>query len=148
MATDGLWLLILRKGQAFVPTMAQTEAGFYVGVDPVEVVDLSDWKGVEDALFRAVSRGNPIIPTPTRDAFPEPVLLKYAKVKSLSTFERSAETWQLSKREGAYLLAPYLPQEHGGAEQDPDRTEAVPADMPLAEIIHRLVERAIRSATV
>ena len=46
MLKDGLWMLVLRKGQAFIPTMAQTEAGFYVGIEPVEVVDLSDRKGV------------------------------------------------------------------------------------------------------
>jgi hypothetical protein len=136
-------MLVLRRGQAFIPTMARTEAGFYMGIEPVEVVEVSDWKGVEDALLRAVSRGNPTVPTPTRNTFPEPVLLKYAKVKSLSTFERSAESWKLSKREGAYLLAPYRPGKHGGSEEDPDRTEAIPAETPLVEVVHRLVKRAV-----
>ena len=42
MSEDGLWLLTIRKGQAFMPTMARTEAGFYIGIDPVEVIDASD----------------------------------------------------------------------------------------------------------
>ena len=59
MADKGLWLLFLRKGQAFIPTMARTEAGFYMGIEPVEVVDIQDQAGVEQALMRAVGRGNP-----------------------------------------------------------------------------------------
>lgn len=137
-------MLVLRKGKAFIPTMAQTEAGFYVGIEPVEVVDVSDRLGVEDAMLRAINRGNPVIPTPTRDSFPEPVLLKYANMKSLAAFERSSESWKLSKREGAYLLAPYRPGKNGGSEEDPDRTEAIPAEMPLIAIVHRLVERATK----
>ncbi len=140
---DGFWMLTIRKGQAFIPTMAQTEAGFYMGIDPVEVVDASDRKAVEDAMLRAIARGNPTVPTPTRDNFPEDVLLKYARVKSLSTFERVAQTWKFSKRQGAYLIAPYRPLKSGGAEEDPDRTEAIPAETALVEVVHRLVERAL-----
>jgi hypothetical protein len=47
MADRGLWLLFLRKGQAFIPTMARTDAGFYMGVEPVEVVDMRDQIGAE-----------------------------------------------------------------------------------------------------
>jgi hypothetical protein len=140
---DGFWMLTVRKSQAFIPTMAQTEAGFYMGIDPVEVVDAADRKAVEDAMLRAIGRGNPTIPTPTRDNFPEDVLLKYARVKSLSTFEKLAQTWKFSKRQGAYLIAPYRPLKSGGSEEDVDRTEAIPAETPLAEVVHRLVERAV-----
>ena len=142
MGKDGFWLLILRKGKAFVPTMAQTEAGFYIGIEPVEVIDATDRQGLEQALIRAVNRGNPVVPTPTRDKFPEDPLLKHAKVKSLSTFEKSAQSWKLSKREGAYLIAPYRPGKHGGSEEDVDRTEAIPEEEPLEYAVHRLVERA------
>jgi hypothetical protein len=145
MAKDGLWLLVLRKGQAFIPTMAKTEAGFYMGIEPVAVVDVSDRRGVEDALLCTVCRGNPIVPTPTRDTFPEDVVLKHAKVKSLSTFERSSETWQLAKHHDAYTLAPCRPGKHGGSEEDPDRTETIPAEMTLVAVVHRLVARAVDS---
>jgi hypothetical protein len=84
----GFWMLTIRKDQAFIPTIAQTEAGFYKEIDPVAVVDVSDRKAVEDAMLRAIARGNPTVPTPTRDNFPEDVPLKCARVKSLSTFEK------------------------------------------------------------
>jgi hypothetical protein len=139
---DGFWMLTIRKGQAFIPTMAQTEAGFYMGIDPVEVADVSDRKAVEDAMLRAIVRGNPTVPTPTRDTFPGDVLLKHAKVKSLSTFEKLAQTWKFSKREGAYLIAPYRPLKSGGSEEDPEKTEAIPTDEPIECAVRRLVERA------
>jgi len=139
---DGFWMLTIRKGQAFIPTMAQTEAGFYMGIDPVEVADVSDRKAVEDVMLRAIVRGNPTVPTLTRDTFPEDVLLKHAKVKSLSTFEKLAQTWKFSKREGAYLIAPYRPLKSGGSEEDPEKTEAIPTDEPIECAVRRLVERA------
>jgi hypothetical protein len=145
---DGFWMLTIRKGHAFIPTMAQTEAGFYMGIDPVEVVDASDRKAVVDAVLRAIARGNPRVPTPTRDNFPEDVLLKYANVKSLSTFEKLAQTWKFSKRQGAYLIAPYRPLKSGGSEEDPERTEAIPTEEPLETAVQRLVERATQDVGV
>lgn len=146
MVKDGLWVLILRKGQAFIPTMAQTEAGFYMGIEPVEVVDANDQNAIEDAIVRAVERGNPVVPTPTRDNYPEDPLLKYAKVNSISAFEKLSQSWKLSKRGGAYFITPYRPLKSGGSEEDTDRTEALPAvGESLASVVHRLVDRATKS---
>jgi hypothetical protein len=92
--------------------------------------------------MRAISLGNPVVPTPARDNCPEDPLLKHANVKSLSTFERSAQSWKLSKREGAYRIAPYRPNKEGGAEEDLHTTEALPQEEPLESVVHRLVKRA------
>ena len=142
---DGLWLLTIRKKHAFVPTMAQTEAGFYMGIEPVEVVDAFDKEALEGAMMRGIARGNPIVPTPTRATFPNDPLLRHAKVKSSSTFEKLARTWKLSKREGAYLIGPYKPGRDGGSVEDLDRMEAIPVDIPLQTVVHRLVERATQA---
>ena len=145
MTETGFWLLILRKGQAFVPTMARTEAGFYMGVEPVEVVEARNHAAVEQAMVRAVSRGNPSVPTPTRANFPESSLLKHAKVRSLSSFEKSAKSWKLSKRDNAYFIVPYRPRKDQGVEEDIERGEAIPADEPLESVVRRLVNRALES---
>lgn len=143
---DGSWALTIRKGQAFVPTVARTEAGFYLDVEPVEVVDTSDRETVEQAVIRAVKRGNPVVPTPARDSFPPDPLLKHAKLKSQSAFEKSAQRWQLSKDKGAYLIVPYKSSGHGvSLVEDAERGEAIPADEPLERVVHRLVERALAS---
>jgi hypothetical protein len=147
MVDDGFWLLILRKGQAFVPTMARTEAGFYMGIEPVEVVDAHDRVALEQAIIRVVKRGNPAVPTPSRADYSkkESVLLKHAKVKSLSSFEKLAKSWKFSKREGAYFIVPYRRREDSGAEEDLERGEALPAEMPLEQVVHRLVHRALET---
>ena len=139
---DGLWLLTIRKGQAFVPTMACTQAGFYMGIDPVEVLDASDQAAVEQAMLRVINRGNPVVPTPARDSFPESPLLKYAGVRSHSAFEKSAQTWKLSKKEGVYFICPYQSSKYGGSEEDSDRMEAIPDDVPLESVVRRLVDSA------
>jgi hypothetical protein len=97
MLEDGHWVIFVFKEQVFVPTMARTKAGFYMGIEPVEVVDARDHAAVEQALMRAISRGNPSIPTPVRATFPKNPLLKYAKLKSDSSFDKQTKSWQLSK---------------------------------------------------
>jgi hypothetical protein len=145
MLEDGFWLIFVFKEQVFVPTMARTEAGFYIGIEPVEVVDVRDHGAVEQALMRAISRGNPSVPTPSRANFPKNPLLKYAKVKSDSSFDKVTESWKLSKREGAYFIVPYRLRTDTGTEEDVERGEAMPADLPLDAVVRRLISRALES---
>ena len=140
---EGLWLLIIRKDQVFIPTMARTEAGFYMGIEPVEIVEANAHEKVENAMIRSVGRGNPIISTPSRDSYPESPLLKYAKVKTASTFERSAQSWKLSIVNDAYEIGPYKKVKPAGSIEDLGRTEALPISEPLTVVVHRLVERAL-----
>jgi hypothetical protein len=145
MLEDGFWLIFVFKDQVFVPTMARTEAGFYMGIEPVEVVDARDHTSVEQALMRVISRGNPSIPTPTRAAFPKNPLLKYAKLNSDSSFDRQTQSWKLSKHDGAYFIIPYRLRKDRGAEEDTERGEAMPADLPLEDVVRRLIARALES---
>jgi hypothetical protein len=146
MVDKGFWMLIIRKGQAFIPTQARTQSGFYMGVEPIEVVQTSDRPGVEQALLRAIDRGNPPVRTPSLPEMEDnskSALLKCAKVKSLSAFEKGAERWQLSKHEGAYSIVPYRPHEEGGAVADLKRAERIPGDEPIQAVVRRLVDRAL-----
>ena len=54
-----LWQLYLRKGTAYVPIVAQTEAGFYTDIEPVAVVPVTDSRALENAIKAAMSKGNP-----------------------------------------------------------------------------------------
>ncbi len=74
-----LWHVYLRNGTAFIPTVAQTNAGFFLDVDPVGVVSATDTEALRHAVKQAIGRGNPKVATPTRAAFPKPVVLSYAK---------------------------------------------------------------------
>ena len=64
----------LRKGMAFVPTQAKTEAGYWMGVEPVDVRKVESPEALQRLLLAAIKQGNPIVPTPTRENFPRPVM--------------------------------------------------------------------------
>jgi hypothetical protein len=126
--------------------MARTKAGFYMGIEPVEVVDARDPAALEQAIIRAVKRGNPSVPTPPGGAkFPKSVLLKYANMKSISSFDKLAKSWNLSKREGAYLIVPYRHRRDRGQEEDAERGEAIPGHVSLETVVRRLMSRALKS---
>jgi len=140
-----MWELYVRKGFAYIPTMAKTEAGFYLAIEPVEVVPIEDKAALEQALAKIISRGNPRVPTPTRANFPQPVLLSHAKVKSWSTFVKSASGWSIANEKGSFLIAPYRLVENGGFEEDPDAREALPESTPVDSVVRRAVERVTQS---
>jgi hypothetical protein len=138
----GHWMMIFRRGKVFIPTMARTTAGFYLAVDPVEVVNASDSDAIESAFLKTIQSGHPTVPTPSRDGFPEWVVLKYAGVKSAATFERLAKSWALSIRGENYALTPYRPFETGGSVEDTEQVELIPIATPLPEVVRRLVNKA------
>src|SRR5262245_20536350 len=99
-----LWNLYLSKGIVIIPTVSKTVAGFYLETEPVEVVPAQDVDRLDLALKRTIERGTPIVSTPTRAKFPEPVVLKYAKENSLASFEKRASCFSLVKRESVYEI--------------------------------------------
>lgn len=146
IAGSNLWLLFVRKAKVFIPTMARTEAGFYMGIEPVAVVDSSNREAVRSAFLDAIGRGNPIVPTPTRATFPPSPLLKHANVKSLSTFEKNAQCWKLGKYPAEFVVAPYRPGKYGGSEEDDSGKESFSASEPIECVVDRLLDRALAAA--
>jgi hypothetical protein len=140
-----LWNLYLRNGTAYVPTVAQTEAGFFLDIDPVEVVPAIDTEALRNAVKQAIGRGNPRVPTPTRAAFPKPVVLRYAKVKSWSTFEKGCSNWTIVEKGGLYQIKRGRKRPDRGWEDDPTQIEALPPGTGIAEIA-RLAASAMKSA--
>jgi hypothetical protein len=60
-----------------------------------------------------MERGNQIVPTPRRDAFPAPVLPKYAGAKSWAAFMRGASEWAINEDNGNYDIVPYRKDPEG-----------------------------------
>jgi hypothetical protein len=133
-----VWHIYLRDRTAFIPTVAQTDAGFYLDVEPVEVVAAIDGDALQHAFKQAVGRGNSKVPTPTRDAFPKPVVLKYAKAKSWPAFERGCLYWTIVQKGGAYFVAQGRKRPDRGWEDDPERSEALPPGTSLDEVAKRV----------
>ena len=106
----------LYKGKVFIPTMAQTEAGFYIGTDPVEVANANDVLGIREAFKRALAHGNPLIPTPTRAHFPKPILLKYTGAKSVATYEKYVRSWHIELKDNDVEITPLRPRNDRGLE--------------------------------
>ena len=94
-----------KNGQVLVPTMAKTDAGFWLEVDPVEQAATSDVGSIAAALQRCATRGNPTVPTPPRSAFPDWVVLKHADKKNLRDFENEYALLSIEHSLGdAYLI--------------------------------------------
>jgi hypothetical protein len=133
--------LYLRDGQVYLPTMAQTEAGFFLDVEPVETVPVDDGEALREAIVHAMSRGNPKIATPSRTSFRKPVILKYAKVKSWSEFERNCSNWAVEEQNGHFQIRQAKKRLDRGWEDDPALVEVLPSNSSFKDVAVRLVSR-------
>jgi len=140
------WQIYLRKGIVYVPTVAQTEAGFYLGVEPVDVVPVANTEALQRAILRAIKTGNPKIATPTRANFPEPVLLRYANVKSWPVFEKNALFWNVAEKNGLYEIYRGRKRADRGWDDDPAQIQRIQPGLGLHEICDRIAS-LIQSAT-
>jgi hypothetical protein len=131
----------LKDGIVYVPTMAKTEAGFYMRREPVAVVPAANTEALRRALQDVMDRGNAIIPTPKRDAFPPPVLPKYAGVRSWSAFMRGASEWAIDERGGIYQIIRYRKDPDGGPSWVPDRKGQIdfPSGTQRDDVIDRMI---------
>jgi hypothetical protein len=141
------WHIYVRKGMVFVPTVARTEAGFYMDIEPVEVAAAADLGAIQLAVKSAVARGNPRVPTPTRATFPKPVVLKHAAVKSWSAFERGSLCWVLHESKGIFQIIPQRKAADGrGWVDDGDQIESLQAGTNIEEFAKRVAELIQSSA--
>jgi hypothetical protein len=73
-----------------IPTVAETEEGFYVDMKPVQLfaaTSTEDWKS---ALYKALAAGNSLIPTPEQNEAGGSVLLESMNLQKWSAFEKRA----------------------------------------------------------
>jgi hypothetical protein len=134
--------MFIRDGIVYIPTMANTEAGYYMHNEPVEVVSISDSEAFVEAIKQTIARGHPTVPTPTRaTGFPKPVIPQYAKLKSWKAFEKGATSWSFNEKDGIYHIEQWQKRQQGGWLPDPSRLETLPLGTSLDEAVKRLVTR-------
>jgi hypothetical protein len=135
----------LRKGSVFVPTMAKTEAGYWLAVEPVEVRKVPSVDVLKVILLAVIARGNPVVPTPTRVDFPPPVMERYCGMKSLPAFERTATCWAVSRERGEYKICEWRRSErYRGAREEASETRILlPLSTTLEEVLHQAAEFAL-----
>jgi hypothetical protein len=136
-----LFSFTLKDGIVYLPTMAKTEAGFYMRREPVAVVPAANTEALRCALQDVMDRGNAVIPTPKRDSFPPPVLPKYAGARSWSAFMNGASEWAIDERDGVYQIIPYRKDPDGGPSWVPDRKGQIdlPAGTKRDDVIDRMI---------
>ncbi len=128
------------NGDVIVPTVVQTEAGYWLGIEPVECASWSDLRSVIVAVQHADARNGRIVPTPSRQNFPKPAVLPYSTVKSMNDFEKKYELASIFRSsEGAYSVERYKPSEDGsGGVIDPDASTTYPSGTSLDKIVEHL----------
>jgi hypothetical protein len=129
----------VHRGTAYIPTRAKTDAGFYGDIEPVEVAVTTDTAEFLAALRRAIARGNPIIPTVTRDRLSIPDVLRHAKVRSWRTFERDSTCWEISEQAGNWGFGRLKRRPDRGWEEDPSQFIVLPPNTGLDDVLAKLV---------
>lgn len=125
----------VRDGVAFLPTVARTTAGFWMDVEPVEVVPFAaaETAGLCAALARVIDRGNPTVPTPTRATFPPWVVLRHAGVASARAFGRTAAYVHVESGPDGFEAWLGTPDGRGGWTPGRPTTAARPSTTATAE---------------
>jgi len=143
-----MWHLYVRKRTAYVPTVARIGLG-YLDIEPWAVASVADTRALKRAILDAMSRGNPNIPVPNLRTL-KPVVLKYAKVKSWSEFEKGTSLWRIEERDGRYRVAPKQKARDGRGWEDPhpENIRLLPVGISLeeaAEQIASIVQSSLAS---
>jgi hypothetical protein len=134
----------LRKGTAFVPTHAKTQAGYWLAVEPVDVRKVESPEALQSILLAAIRQGNPVVSKPTRDNFPRPVMERYCGLKSLSAFERTATHWAISQHDGQFHIYEWRRSERQRGREKADETEVIlPGGTPIETVALRAAEIAM-----
>ena len=134
-----IWNVYLRRGMLYVPTVARTESGLYLDVEPVGVAAATDADAVRKVVRSAIERGNPAIPTPARGAFPKPVVLRHAGMQSWSEFERATSSLAVAHRDGRFRIIPRRKGDEGGWEDDVSATEVLDPSAGSEDVARRIV---------
>lgn len=130
--------LYLRQGTVFVPTTGLVDRGPYREMEPVAVAPVSNPEAVRQAIRAAISRGNPPAPRYPPGGHPQPIVVKYAGVKSWSTFVRGTLTWGINQRDGEYQIIGYSRHPDGWRE-DPEQKVDLPVGSTLDTVIDRMI---------
>lgn len=141
-----MWHVYVRKNTAFVPDVARTEAGFFLDVEPVRVAKLSDLQSLASAIEHAMATGNPRVPTPTRAAFPKPVILKPAGVKNWSAFVERGACFTVFRGDDELEITETARNEDGEWMDAPSLNQKLPAGSLAVDIAKRIAERASQRA--
>ncbi len=138
---QSLWSVYIREGKVFIPTVARTDAGYFLDVDPVFVHPVQDRQAIMESIRSVMAGGNPVIPAYSRELFPKPVVLRYAKVKSWRAFQASASAYQLRLNDSGFEIQPLRRAGPNHFEEDFERLVKLPQGITSDEFAREFVQR-------
>jgi hypothetical protein len=138
--TGKLWHVYVTRDIALVPNVAQTEVGYFLDVDPVRVTRFDDVESMGSAILQAITAGSPKVPTPTRAAFPGPVVLKPAEARTWKAFERRAAVFTILQGSDRTEIAESGRNRSGEWENSPSQSQKLAANSTAFDIATRIAD--------
>lgn len=131
----------VKQSKAYLPTQAQTEAGYFMGIEPICVADLAKGE-LTTALEKVLATGHPRVPTPTREDFRrrKDPLLEVAKARSWQDFEKDATAFTVTWTEEMVLLD--VSDSKTEFQHDPARRRVFPLNTSLSTIAEAILGEA------
>lgn len=76
--------------KVLIPTVCETEAGFYVEEKPVKVFSVKDIEKWSNCAYECLVKGNRVVKTPDQSEDPGSAVLEQLKIDKWSTFEKDS----------------------------------------------------------
>jgi hypothetical protein len=136
--------------RAIVPTEANTQAGFSISVEPVEVFDYRDRAAFVAALWEVIQTGNPDVANPPEDeiardakgfpAFKNPLELKYAQVNNWEELEQMSIYASVCAYPSGYIVEAFGRAPDGAWGEDLALNARIPIEDGLGGVVDALMQ--------
>lgn len=95
----GLARFYLYQGYVVVPTVEQSEEGFYMDVEPIQLVDSNHKDDLHSLLVQSITGENAVVPTPDVHEKGSSALLERLGLKKWMHFEKLATMYTVHKND-------------------------------------------------
>ena len=140
-----MWHVYVVEGRAYIPTVARTEAGFFLDVDPVAQAPLSDRTLLLKTFEETLARGTPTVPTPPPGAFPKPVVLVPMRLRSWSALMKKGDCVSVFPLKGGYEVIASKTDTKGRWSDDPDSKITLKEDRWIEKFVDYVLKRCSAS---
>jgi hypothetical protein len=133
--------VVVYETRAAVPTMALTDAGYYLAVEPVAGSDLSAG-GLTSALREIAANGNPPTQALTRDEFKQRVdpVLETLIVRSWLALAKKGASYGICWTDEYTRVAVSCLDKRGRFVDDPEHEKRLAADAPIEAVVEVIVD--------
>jgi hypothetical protein len=124
----------VRNRKVIIPTVAQTDEGFFIDVAPVEILPVSRTTQLRETLTSAMTSGNKEVQTPEA-ATPGSVVLEAVGIKRWEAFEKQSALYTIFSTTGSTTVYVTGRGDDGMWTQDKSNERVFAADTPKSDIV-------------